>query len=654
MYKFLRDKSVFGRENAGTMVPVPPPGAVTSFNSRTGAVSLLSADITAALGYTPQAALGFTPVQQGGGAGQGTNKVYIGWSGTRLKAQVDSTDIGNIVFDGQLGSYLPLSGGTLTGDVERTAGGSRWSPDYITIGQSQQGLLNAYTLSTIYWLRIRAQNNLWGSPYSELMLGSNGVLTWNGDSLWHAGNDGPGSGLDADTLDGLDSSYFSSVAALLNRVAIAGDTMTGNLNFTGGNGITANGGIIRGQYVQATASMAASAFYLDPDLDGGGLQGYWDVNGMRQYNAAMFALIGGTGPGYYWTTVRPAFAARRDQAIAFLNDPTAATPTVYDVAMVGGNYFFSFKWYNDVSATWEDFGTFINPASGVTSPHFNTSGIISVQGVASSINFGSNTRQMLNLWSTNYGIGIQNNTQYFRSAVQFNWFVGGVHSDTADDPGSGGLHVMRLNSSGSLALRQEVWHTDLSGGNRFYFSTSGATYVAASGSIIFRPNGSGSDLYEISSGALFMRWGSPTVWWRDTDARTFAIHVNSSVAYFMRGNTDDPSWTQITDSYGTARWMAEWDLNTGNLSMAGSLYVYGSAIQGRDITATRGDGTGAIFLGGSTRYLYYDGGTYQMPTAGLTVGGLVKGRAGGRGMGQITLSTGAPSGGADGDIWLRY
>lgn len=45
------------------------------------------------------ARLGFTPVRQGGGAGQGANTVYIGWSGTRLKAQVDASDLGNLVFD---------------------------------------------------------------------------------------------------------------------------------------------------------------------------------------------------------------------------------------------------------------------------------------------------------------------------------------------------------------------------------------------------------------------------------------------------------------------------------------------------------------------------------------------------------------------------
>jgi len=40
--------------------------------------------------------LGYTPVQQGGGAGQLTNKVYIGWTGSsQLALQVDATNFGS-------------------------------------------------------------------------------------------------------------------------------------------------------------------------------------------------------------------------------------------------------------------------------------------------------------------------------------------------------------------------------------------------------------------------------------------------------------------------------------------------------------------------------------------------------------------------------
>ena len=43
-----------------------------------------------------QRRLGFTPVQQGGGIGQATNKVKIGWSSSGLKATVDESDLGYI------------------------------------------------------------------------------------------------------------------------------------------------------------------------------------------------------------------------------------------------------------------------------------------------------------------------------------------------------------------------------------------------------------------------------------------------------------------------------------------------------------------------------------------------------------------------------
>ena len=44
-----------------------------------------------------QANLGFTPVQQGGGANQRPNKVYLGWDGGAVRMQVDNTDMGQPV-----------------------------------------------------------------------------------------------------------------------------------------------------------------------------------------------------------------------------------------------------------------------------------------------------------------------------------------------------------------------------------------------------------------------------------------------------------------------------------------------------------------------------------------------------------------------------
>jgi hypothetical protein len=64
--------------------------------------------------------------------------------------------------------------------------------------------------------------------------------------------------------------------------------------------------------------------------------------------------------------------------------------------------------------------------------------------------FGSATRQMLNLWGTAYGIGVQSSTHYARTdaAGSFSWFRGGTHSSSANTPGAGGVEMMRLTSGG--------------------------------------------------------------------------------------------------------------------------------------------------------------------------------------------------------------
>lgn len=46
-----------------------------------------------------------------------------------------------------------------------------------------------------------------------------GLLTWGGNTLWHAGNDGSGSGLDADLLDGQHGNWWRDWNNLLNKPA---------------------------------------------------------------------------------------------------------------------------------------------------------------------------------------------------------------------------------------------------------------------------------------------------------------------------------------------------------------------------------------------------------------------------------------------------
>lgn len=64
----------------------------------TTAASATAVKIAYDLAKNNQGNLGFTPVQQGGGAGQNNTKIYIGSAGASgLKAQQGTTDLGNIV-----------------------------------------------------------------------------------------------------------------------------------------------------------------------------------------------------------------------------------------------------------------------------------------------------------------------------------------------------------------------------------------------------------------------------------------------------------------------------------------------------------------------------------------------------------------------------
>jgi hypothetical protein len=74
---------------------IPPAQVNADWNADSGVAEILNRPAV-------QAPLGFTPVEQGGGIGQGTNKVYIGWDSGGLRATVDQSDQGHFVFDAQL------------------------------------------------------------------------------------------------------------------------------------------------------------------------------------------------------------------------------------------------------------------------------------------------------------------------------------------------------------------------------------------------------------------------------------------------------------------------------------------------------------------------------------------------------------------------
>lgn len=80
-----------------------------------------------------QSPLGFTPVQQGTGAGQLANTVRIGWDGGGLRATVDATDEGRFVFESELQADIASLQNNINtvsnavGDLHNQVG-SAWTP----------------------------------------------------------------------------------------------------------------------------------------------------------------------------------------------------------------------------------------------------------------------------------------------------------------------------------------------------------------------------------------------------------------------------------------------------------------------------------------------------------------------------------------------
>ena len=65
--------------------------------------------------------------------------------------------------------------------------------------------------------------------------------------------------------------------------------------------------------------------------------------------------------------------------------------------------------------------------------------------------FGNGLRQMLNLYNSAYGIGVQDFTEYFRTDGSFAWYKGGTNHTAAGNAG-GGSTVMTLGQNGFLTV----------------------------------------------------------------------------------------------------------------------------------------------------------------------------------------------------------
>ena len=185
-----------------------------------------------------QAALGFTPVQQGGGAGQSGNKLYIGWTGSQLALQVDSTNFSSTWPIGVTGNAATAT--TLA--TTRTIGGVNFNG---SANIDLPGVNTAGNQNTSGSAASVSGTSTAAIPTSALASGTANTTTYlRGDRTWATISGG--ATLSDDTTTNSDAHYVtlattttgSWTSAVVSSTKLYFNPSTGQLNATNFNSLS--------------------------------------------------------------------------------------------------------------------------------------------------------------------------------------------------------------------------------------------------------------------------------------------------------------------------------------------------------------------------------------------------------------------------------
>ena len=247
-----------------------------------------------------QAALGYTPVRQGGGVGQADNVIKIGWDGvSKLKATVDNGDLGKFAFEAwvltQIAALVNSSPGTLdtlnelaaalgndpnfattitnliAGKASKT-GDTFSGPVTITSGSEAQVHVHRAGFDTAY---LFSSNSQWGlySPSGGILVSynrANGKSYFAGiDSAEIVRNNGGTYSINiagnADTVDGWHRDDIRDWNNLLNKPGdfVYSNGGTYSLNITGNAGTV--GGYAASQLWRADMAASGANWFKLPN-----------------------------------------------------------------------------------------------------------------------------------------------------------------------------------------------------------------------------------------------------------------------------------------------------------------------------------------------------------------------------------------------------
>ena len=131
---------------------------------------------------------------------------------------------------------------------------------------------------------------LGSSNYTTLLVGS-GDLTYNANEVWHAANDGSGSGLDADTVDGIQASSFLQTGGSWNGANMPGSRYAG---------LAVNGGEI--VFQRDNPNNAQMSILVDGAFYAGENNGFYSLYSGNNYNNKIGFYGNSSGHFYINTT----------------------------------------------------------------------------------------------------------------------------------------------------------------------------------------------------------------------------------------------------------------------------------------------------------------------------------------------------------------
>jgi hypothetical protein len=218
--------------------------------------------------------------------------------------------------------------------------------------------------------------------------------------------------------------------------------------------------------------------------------------------------------------------------------------------------------------------------------------------IDTSMFFGASVRQMLNLYGTSYGIGVQTGTEYFRSSTHFAWYKGGVNHPAQFNPGFGGIELMRLLAEGGLHLSGP--ENELSLRNRDSVSTYVQTPANGERWVLYSRN-------EINSGRLYF-WSGGDKASVDNTGNFYANSFTPTSDRNAKENFTPVDPEAVLDKVAAlpiTRWNFKQDTNTAHIGpMSQDFYVaFGVGPDDRHIATVDADGVALAAIQGLHRQL---------------------------------------------------